>query len=120
MLSSRKVAAATAAILLFIPALAQARPSNWHTTDGFVSATVDPRANVITIYMNVDGDKLLYWKGSFSSTGSIIVSKADREALRFAIFASENKYKTFVRRNNKLRFTMTFMGVTKRITLVRK
>lgn len=119
MLFSRKVVAATAAILLFIPAVAQARKNSWQSTDGFVSAQVDTKSNVVTVYMNVDGDKLLYWKGSFNGSGNVIVSRADRDALKYAIFASENKYKTFVRKGNELRFRMTFNGVTKRVKLVR-
>lgn len=107
------------AIALFIPETSEARSysGSYESTDGmFVAKIKDNQISMDLVTEDLTG---LYWKGSFKSSTSRIVSKADRKALKNAAFGSEDKEKLFVYRAGRLHFPFSINGQTRVITLRR-
>ncbi len=107
------------AVALFIPETSEARSysGSYESNDGMFVAKI--KDNQITMDLVTDDLTGLYWKGTFKSKTSRIVSKADRKALKNAAFGSEDTEKLFVYRAGRLHFPFRINGVTKVITLRR-
>lgn len=80
---------------------------------------------VITINIESDGSKALYWKGTFvvpDNDGKkfTVDSKADVEALKESMFGSQDANKVFTYDGGKLSYEFGMMGVTTTVALIKK
>ena len=73
--------------------------------------------NKVTMYIVNDGSAFLYWSGDFVRRDQTFFSKANTKLLSNSVMGSEDKHKIFVFSNDRLRFTFSMLGQTRRIAL---
>jgi hypothetical protein len=102
---------------------------NWHQTNVKNSA-VNMTAKITNSSIQIDmqspdgSNSGIYWLGTFNGNrhpaGSFtLVSKADQDALKWAIFGSQDTTKSFKYKNGVLSYKFTMMGKTTTIRLAK-
>lgn len=119
---SKFVVVLTAAFVLSAcgPASADSLRGTWRSSSPDMKAKV--KHGDIRISFVGDDYAALYWKGTMASSasnGAKLVSFGDTEAMETSIFASSRERKTFRYIDGTLRFSLTMLGVTRRVTLTR-
>ena len=114
------IIAVLVSLFVIIPTqTAQASPDGTYSNEDFVAQVQGKTIHINWVFD--DGDSALYWQGTFpwKSSGDIR-SKRDVEAMEFALFASQQKYKIFRLRGSKLTFEWSALGVTRKATLYKE
>jgi PBP1b-binding outer membrane lipoprotein LpoB len=99
-------------------------PYSWNGT--WVTDPITPgmevkiKGDLITVQLVDKDTKSLFWQGSWSPSakatdGTVVISKADVEALSASMMGSSEKTKPFTFKNDELTFEFSMMGTTKTV-----
>lgn len=99
----------------------QSLTGTWKSSDKSLTAhIVGDRIQID--FVDDANSRSLYWKGSFdpaAANGAHIISKGDTEAMDASLLGSQDDTKKFVYKNGELTFSLSIMGTTKTMRLVR-
>ncbi len=66
--------------------------------------------DTIEVYWLIDGDKLLYWAGSYDNSNATFTSNNDFEKTESGLFTSSDDTKEFIVNNGTISYQLSAMG----------